>query len=50
MLPEGAKLTKLGVSYQPLPVLLELGSRAVSYVKKAKILFFQIGPPMLPPN
>src|SRR5579859_1076355 len=30
MLPEGAKASKAAVSYQPLPVLLELGLRAVS--------------------
>src|SRR6266436_3651472 len=30
MLPEGAKAAKAGVSYHPLPVLLELGLRTVS--------------------
>src|SRR6266849_7314732 len=30
MLPEGANAAKAGVSYHPLPVLLELGLRTVS--------------------
>src|SRR5579885_2412505 len=48
MLREGAREWNWVVSYQPCAVV-ELCSGLVSILKKKKILFFQIGPPMLPP-
>ena len=48
MLPEGAALRKPEVSYQPVPVVVELFGDA-SYAKNAKILSLRIGPPRLAP-
>src|SRR5215831_15903339 len=49
ILPGGAaELSNCDVSYQPCAVVEE-ASGLVSQLKNAKILFFQIGPPRLPP-
>src|SRR6202034_2319978 len=50
MLPGRANASNAGVSYHPVEVTPEGGSFIVSTLKKKKILFFQIGPPMPPPR
>ncbi len=49
IVPAGASAAKPGDSYQPCPVVTVV-LRKPSYAKKAKTLFFQKGPPMVPPN
>src|SRR5438270_3123925 len=48
ILPVGAALYKLEVSNHPVVGLVDL-LRTVSYAKKKNSLFFQMGPPTLPP-
>src|SRR5882762_7196539 len=51
MLPGNAEEARESVSYQALVWLVcAAGLRTVSHAKKPKILFFQTGPPTLPPN
>jgi len=46
--PVAAEVSNCEVSYQPCAVVEE-ASGLVSQLKKAKILFFRMGPPRLPP-
>src|ERR1700733_9436729 len=49
MLPVGASPLNWEVGYHSVPVA-PIVCACFSYAKKANILFFQIGPPMLPPH